>query len=214
MEFRASGPHGSIRGTPAKKLRGSGRPENHWRRGNRCGVKTHRRRCQVKFRRDRGSNRDKRARRGAWERGETTTRLWEAWGVAEQRGYGGAGGVCAAELRERGGLRVWAAMGWVMGRRGSRRCDLRKGPGSWASVPLGTRASITAEISALLARRGRRWGMTGGAWLAVRATGRAVAGPARAVLLGRAGRCGERAAQAEGCGRAGVEWRRKWATAG
>jgi len=77
----------------------------------------------VKFRRDRGSNRDKRARRGAWEQGETTTRLWEAWGVAEQRGYGGAGEVCAAELRECDGLRVWGLWwrrwrGGVQGGRG------------------------------------------------------------------------------------------------
>ena len=75
----------------------------------------------MKFRRDRGSNRDKRARRGAWEQGETTTRLWEAWGVAEQRGYGGAGEVCAAELRECDGLRVWGSGGGAGGWEGAQR---------------------------------------------------------------------------------------------
>ena len=32
VELRASGSRGSTRGTPAKKLRGSGRPEHQWRR--------------------------------------------------------------------------------------------------------------------------------------------------------------------------------------
>ena len=32
MELRVSGSRGSTHGTPAKKLRGSGRPEHQWRR--------------------------------------------------------------------------------------------------------------------------------------------------------------------------------------
>jgi len=32
VELRVSGSRGSTRGTPAKKLRGSGRPEHQWRR--------------------------------------------------------------------------------------------------------------------------------------------------------------------------------------
>ena len=103
----ASGLLGSAPGVPVRETRRSGRSGALRRCGNRHGGATHRRRSRVEFRRGRGSNRGKRARRGAWERGETTTRLWEAWGVAEPRGYGGAGEVCASELRECDGLRVW-----------------------------------------------------------------------------------------------------------
>jgi len=75
----ASGLLGSAPGVPVRETRRSGRSGALRRCGNRHGGATHQRRSRVKFRRGRGSNRGKRARRGAWERGETTTRLWEAW---------------------------------------------------------------------------------------------------------------------------------------
>ena len=37
------------------------------------------------------------ARKGYWSQGEAAARLWWGWGVAEQRGRGGAGVLCTAE---------------------------------------------------------------------------------------------------------------------
>jgi len=89
---------------------------------------------------------------------------WRGVAAAAQRSalLGGAarrGGLGLGRRYGEGGV-AGGPWGPIKGRRGS-----------WASVPLGTRASVTAEISALLARRGRRWGMTGGALLAARVMG-------------------------------------------
>ena len=42
VELRASGSRGSTRGTPAKKLRGSGRPEHQWQREIEMAARSHR----------------------------------------------------------------------------------------------------------------------------------------------------------------------------
>ena len=90
----ASGLLGSAPGVPVRETRRSGRSGVL----RLCGIAMAEQLTgggsRVEFRRRRGSDRGKRARRGAWARGETTMQLLEAWGVAEQRGYGGAG--CAA----------------------------------------------------------------------------------------------------------------------
>jgi len=177
VELRASGPRGSIRGTPAKKLRGSGRPENHWRRGIAAAQRL--------------TGGDVRGKSGAmvaetegselggssWRHGGVVAGSCGVGGAAVWRGRGGAEG--SARRSEQSGME--AALGFV----GRRSVGLGEGAEDWGGLKeagrgsrRGSKEGNPGELGGIQARALRCGGEEAGrrARAAARGEGRWLAG--------------------------------------
>jgi hypothetical protein len=153
--------HGSMRGAPAKVLRGSGRSGNHRRRG----IARAERLTGGGFRSNSGTaraqGRGQKLREASWRRGGATAGDVVAWGAAERpdhgeteaTGAGKEGGGGAGDLRGcRAGVRVLGAQEVPFV--GRRRCLGVRAQREWLAGDLGKELRRR--------RKGREKGPTGG----------------------------------------------------